>query len=81
MVKLEGKPFNLNIIQVYLPTTSPEDEEVDTIYDTIENIAKPSKNNEVNVIIGEMNAKVGKEKEGKIAGSYGLGKCNEEEKN
>ena len=43
MVKLKGEPFNLNIIQVYLPTTSHEDEEVSPIYDTIENIIKQSK--------------------------------------
>ena len=29
MAKLKGKPFNINIIQVYAPTTDRDDEEVE----------------------------------------------------
>ena len=35
------------------------------------------KNNEVNVIMGDFNAKVGNETSGKTIGPFGLGKRNE----
>lgn len=33
MKKLEGKPFNTNVMQVYVPTSVYTDEEVEEFYD------------------------------------------------
>ena len=36
MVTIKGKPIDINIIQVYAPTTSSSDEEIQHFYDEIE---------------------------------------------
>lgn len=63
MVKLAGKPFDLNIIQVYMPTTSHDNEEVDNVYEQIEKLLAQTKTNEVLIVLGDMNAKVGRVKD------------------
>ena len=77
MLKLQAKPFNINIIQVYAPTLDCEDEEVEKLYQEINNGIKLTKSGELLCVMGDFNAKVGKEKYEKIAGTHGLGKRNE----
>ena len=77
MIKLAGKPFDLNVIQVYMPTTSHEEEEIDVVYEDIENLLAQTKTNEISIILGDMNAKVGRGKEGTEVGPWGLGIRNE----
>ena len=36
VIKLQGKPFNLCIIQIYAPTQDHEDEEIELFYDEIQ---------------------------------------------
>ena len=40
MIKLAGHPFDINIMQVYLPTSTCNDEDVEEIYEAIEEILK-----------------------------------------
>ena len=77
MLKLQAKPFNINIIQVYVPTLDCEDEEVEKLYQEINNSIKQTKSCELLCVMGDFNAKVGKEKYEKIAGTHGLGNRNE----
>ena len=35
-VRLQGKPFNTTVIQVYAPTTNAEEAEVDWIYEDLQ---------------------------------------------
>ena len=77
MLKLQAKPFNINIIQVYAPTLDCEDEEVEKLYQEINNGIKQTKSGELLCVMGDFNAKVGKEKYEKIAGTHGLGNRNE----
>ena len=77
MLKLQAKPFNINIIQVYAPTLDCEDEEIEKLYQEINNGIKQTKSGELLCVMGDFNAKVGKEKYEKIAGSHGLGNRNE----
>ena len=37
-VRFQGKPFNIRVIQVYVPTTSAEEAEVDQLYDDLEDL-------------------------------------------
>ena len=76
LLKINAKPFNLAIIQTYAPTTSYEDEEVEEYYEEVEKCLKQVKSNEILLILGDFNAKVGKEKFKDIAGQHGLGKRN-----
>ena len=77
MLKLQAKPFNINIIQVYAPTQDHPDDTVEMFYDEIRSVLKYAKSGEVTIIMGDMNAKVGKEEEYPTTGKYGLGKKNE----
>jgi len=43
MVKLEAKPFNINIIQVYAPTQDHNEEEIETFCQQIQNAMKYAK--------------------------------------
>ena len=45
--------FNINIIQVYAPTTDHDDEEVEKFYDDIENVMKYAKSGEINIMMGD----------------------------
>jgi len=77
MVKLQAPPVDMVIIQVYMPTSQHEDEEVDDIYDQIEELMNLQKGKHYMVIMGGWNAVVGEEKYGNEIGQFGLGKRNE----
>ena len=77
LVKLQGHPVNINIIQVYAPTTDHPDEEIEVFYEEITTAKKYAKSGEVMIIMGDFNAKLGKESHKPITGGYGLGEINE----
>ena len=81
MLKLQAKPVNITIIQAYAPTLDCEDEDVEKLYQEINNGIEQPKSDEVLCIVGDFTAKVGKEKYEKIAGTHGLGNRNKEEIN
>ena len=56
-IRINGK-YHLNIIQAYLPTSSHDDQEVENVYEDIDNLITNSKAH-YNVIMGDFNAKVG----------------------
>ena len=76
-LRLSAKPCNINLIQVYAPTTSASDEEIEDFYAqldaTIGNISKK----EVTMVMGDFNAKIGQSSDTDIVGTYGLGTRNE----
>ena len=37
---LQGKPFNITVIQVYAPTTDTEEAEVDQFYEDLQHLLK-----------------------------------------
>jgi hypothetical protein len=77
MVKVQAEPTDLVIIQVYMPTTGHDDEEVDNVYEELENIIDEQKGNDNVVIMGDWNAVVGEGKDQHEIGDYGLGLRNE----
>ena len=68
MMKLEAKPFNINVMQVYAPTQDHDDEEIEQFYQEIQNGIKYTKSDEVICIMGDLNAKVGDERYQNIVG-------------
>ena len=77
LVKLRGKPFNIAIVQVYAPTSSSTEEELDDFYDDLYRAFIQCKSQEVILVMGDINAKVGKGRQQDIVGPHGLGRRNE----
>ena len=53
-VRLQGKPFNITVIQAYAPTSNAEEAEVERFY---EDILELTHKKDVLFIIGDWNAK------------------------
>ena len=61
-VHLQGKPFNITIIQVYAPTSNTEEAEVERFYEELQDLLELTPPKNVLFIIGDWNAKVGSQK-------------------
>ena len=77
MMKVEGKPFDVVIIQAYAPTQDHGDAEVDRFYNEISECLDEVKGTDVLIIMGDFTAKVGSECTDEITGNYGLGERND----
>ena len=56
MVKIRATPVDMVIIQVYMPTTAHEDDEVEEMYEQIERIISKQKRNTNVIVMGDFNA-------------------------
>ena len=72
-VRLQGKPFNITVIQVYAPTSIAEERFYKDLHDLLE--LTPKK--DVLFIIGDWNAKVGSQETPGVIAIFGLGMWNE----
>ena len=46
-VRLQGKPFNITVIQVYAPTSNSEEAEVEWIYEDLQDVLELTPKNDV----------------------------------
>ena len=76
-VHLQGKPFNITVIQVYAPTSNAEEAEVEQLYEDLQNLLELTPKKDVLFIIGDWNAKVGSQETPGVTGKFGLGMQNE----
>ena len=76
-VHFQGKPFNITVIQVYVPTSNPEEAEVEWFYEDLQDLLELTPKKDVLFIIGDWNAKVGSQETPGITGKFGLGIWNE----
>ena len=58
-VRLQGKPFNITVIQVYAPTSNAAEAEVERFHEDLQDLLELTPNKDVLFIIGDWNAKVG----------------------
>ena len=77
LVKLKASPFNINLIVAYAPTADADESVLEMFYETLDNLYKNCKSQEINILLGDFNAKVGSRKQGKTVGPHGLGTRNE----
>lgn len=77
MLRLKASPRDINIIQVYAPTSESNEHEIHKFYSEIKQLLKMTKQNEINIIMGDLNAKIGEGRVENIVGDYGLGERNE----
>ena len=73
-VRLQGKPFNVTVIQVYAPTSNTEEAEGEWFYEELQDLLELTPPKDVLFIIGDWNAKVGSQE---TPGVTGLGMQNE----
>ena len=76
-VCLQGKPFNITVIQVYAPTSNAEEAEVERFYEDLQNLLELTPKKDVLFIIRDWNAKVGSQETPGVTGKFGLGMWNE----
>ena len=74
-VRLQGKPFNIIVIQVYAPTNNAE--EVERFYQGLQDLLELTPKKDVLFITGDWNAKVGSQETPGVTGKFGLGVQNE----
>ena len=60
-VHFQGKPFNITVIQVCVPTSNAE-AEVEWFYEDLQDLLELTPKKDVLIIIGDWNAKVGSQK-------------------
>ena len=57
-VRFQGKPFNITVIQVYVPTSNAEETEAERFYEDLQGLLELTPKKNVLFIIGDWNAKV-----------------------
>ena len=57
-VRFQGKPFNITVIQVYVPTSNAEEAEVEWFYEDLQNLLELTPQKDILFIIGDWNGKV-----------------------
>ena len=76
-VRFQGKPFNITVIQVYVPTSNTEEAEVERFYEDLQDLLELTPQKDILFIIGDWNAKVGSKETPGVTGKFGLGMQNE----
>ena len=72
-VRLQGKPFNITVIQVYAPTSNTEETEVERFYEDLQDFLELIPKKYVLFIIADWNAKVGNQETPGVTGKFSLG--------
>ena len=76
-VRLQGKTFNITVIQVYALPSNAEETEVERFYEDLQDLLELTPKKDVLLIIGDWNAKVISQETPGVTGKFGLGMWNE----
>ena len=76
-VCFQGKLFSIIEIQVYAPSSTAEEAEVEWFYEDLQDLLELTPQKDVLFIIGDWNAKVGSQETPGVTGKFGLGVQNE----
>ena len=76
-IRFQGKPFNITVIKIYVPTSNAEEAEVEWFYEDQQDLLELTTPQNVLFIIGDWNAKVGCQELPGVTGRFGLGVQNE----
>ena len=68
-VRLQGKPFSITVIQVYVPTSNAEEAEVERFYEDIQDLLELTPKKDVLFIIRDWNAKLGSQETPRVTGT------------
>ena len=76
-IQVQGKMFNIIVIQVYAPTSNAEAAEVEWFLEDLQDLLELTPKKDVLFITGDRNAKVGSQETPGVTGKFGLGVQNE----
>ena len=76
-VHVQGKPFNVTVIQVYAPTSNAEEAEVEWYYEDLQDLLELIPKKDVLFIRGDWNVKVGSQEIRGETGKFAFGVQNE----
>ena len=74
---LQGKPFNITVIQVYAPTINAKEAEVEQFYEDLQDLLELTPPKDVLFIIWDWKAKAESQEIPGVTGKLGLGVQNE----
>ena len=72
LVRFQGKPFNLTVIQVYAHSTDAKETEIDQFHEDLEDLLELTPKRDILCINGDWNAKVGSQDIPGVIGKFGL---------
>ena len=71
-VHFQGKPFNITVIQVQVPTNNAKEAEVEQFYKDLQDLLELTPKKDVLFITENWNAKVGSQEIPGVTGKFGL---------
>lgn len=77
LITVSTTPIKCNILQVYAPTADKTDEEIERFYSELEDLVNKLPKQDINITLGDFNAKIGRGRCGECVGEYGLGERNQ----
>ena len=72
-IHFQGKSFNITVIQVYAPNNNAEEAEVEQFYEDLQDLLKLTPKKDVLFMIGDWNAKAGRQEIPGVTGKFGFG--------
>lgn len=78
---MKVQPFNINIVVVYAPTAQTTEEVNEAFHCTLDNVKIQWKSQGSTIVMGGLDVKVRKGREGEIIGKFGVETCNERGEN
>ena len=75
-ILLQGKQFNITVIQACAPTSNAEEADIEQFYENIQDLLELTSKKDVLFIIGDWNEKVGSQETPGVTGKFGLGVQN-----
>ena len=71
-VHLQGKPFNITVMQVYAQASNAKEAEVEWFYEDLQDLLELTPKKDVLFLIGDWNAKVGSQETPGVTGNLAL---------
>ena len=71
-VRFQGKPFNITVIQVYVPNSNAEEAEVEWFNEDLQDLLEKATIKDLLFNVGDWNAKVGSQETSGITGKLVL---------
>ena len=77
--RYSGYPRNISVMVIYAPTMEYGEEDLEKFYETVEEVLKEIPKQDMKIIVGDWNAKIGNDNTGweEVMGKYGFGEINE----